>query len=54
MGILYGVSRRSSLHFTIFVIIAVGMTLFTLNEAQKAIAEIEKLRDAPIFLRKIN
>ena len=48
MKISHGV--RSLLHFGVFVVFALGATLFILEKAEKAIAEIEALNDSQVFV----
>lgn len=36
------------MHFAILLIVAVGVTLFVLNKAQEAVAEIRALQNQPI------
>lgn len=42
--------RRSLLNFAILIIVAAATTVFLLNQAQKAIAEIEALQNSPAYL----
>ncbi len=39
--------QRSALHFFVFIIIAVWITVFILNKAEEAVAEIQKLSELP-------
>lgn len=41
---------RSLLHFGVFVIFALGATLFVLGKAKEAIIEIEALNDSQVFV----
>lgn len=38
---------RSGVHFIIFLIIAIGVSLFILQKAKEAIAEIDRLSEMP-------
>lgn len=43
-------TRRSVLNFGVLIIFAVAATVFVLNEAQKAFAEIDRLGNTPVYL----
>ena len=38
---------RSGFNFVVFLIVAIGMTVFVLNKAKEAIAEIQRLSETP-------
>ena len=44
--------RRSAGNLVVLLVIATGISLFILNKAEQAIAEIRALNDTPVFLER--
>lgn len=42
--------RRSLLNFGVLIIVAMATTIFVLNKANEAIAEIDGLNDSAVYL----
>lgn len=49
MDLFYDTSRRSALHFGVFIVFALWMTIFVLARAQEAVEEIERLSSMPAY-----
>lgn len=44
--------RRSLLNFAILIVVAAATTVFVLNSARKAVAQIDALNDTPIYIAR--
>ena len=44
--------RRSLVNFVVLIVVAVGITIFLLQKAREAIAEIEHLQDMSVFVAR--
>ena len=44
--------RRSLVNFALLIVVAVGTTIFLLQKAREAIAEIERLQDTSAFVAR--